>query len=87
MTHIVYRFQWCFGKKSNIKDEIDYAEEYMKDLDFPVSYCHNDLHHRNLMYDDETGKHKEMLYLFKHKKHSALSLEIWDLGIVSKIPI
>ena len=36
--------------------EIRWIEKFLKESNLPLSLCHNDIHHRNIIYDEENGK-------------------------------
>ena len=42
-------------RRSELEEELDFAEQYLEGLDFPTVNSHDDFHNRNVLYDSQSG--------------------------------
>ena len=50
-----YRYQKIFGRISEIEEQIQFVESYLRDFDLDVAFCHNDYYANNIIYNQEEG--------------------------------
>ena len=49
------RFDAIFKGIDSLREEIDFLEKLLEELDFPIYLNHNDISPRNIIYDESTG--------------------------------